>query len=323
MKRVLITGVAGFIGSYVALKFLKEGYEVIGIDNLNDYYDPRLKEYRLSWLKNYEKFTFFRADVEDASDVKSLFEMYEIDGVINLAARAGVRSSLETPQAYLKTNSLGTLNLLEACKKFNVKKFILASTSSLYAGKPLPFKESLCVNEPISPYAATKAAAEAMAYTYHYLYGIDVFVLRYFTVYGPAGRPDMAPFRFAKWIIEETPITIFGDGNQERDFTYVEDIAEGTFLAYKKVKGYEIINLGGNVPHKLIKIVQLIEKFSGKKAKIIKKPSFKADMRKTWADITKAQRILGWEPKIDLNEGIKKLVDWHLKEAEFVRSIRV
>lgn len=230
MKKVLVTGVAGFIGSRVAEKLLEKNWEVIGIDNLNDYYDIRLKLWRLENLRKNNNFKFYQVDIENFDELKLIFQEHCPEAVINLAARAGVRYSMENPFVYLSTNASGNLNLLELCRE------------------KTPFKEDLPVNTPISPYAATKKAAESMAYTYHYLYGIDVSILRYFTVYGPAGRPDMSSFRFIKWINEGLPLEIFGDGSQERDFTYVDDIARGTIKALKPL-GYEIINLGGNKPY--------------------------------------------------------------------------
>ncbi len=321
MKSVLLTGAAGFIGFKVALELLDRGYRVIGIDNMNDYYDPKLKEYRLGLLREKENFKFYRVDIENLEALRVIFEDNPIGGVINLAARAGVRYSIENPFVYTTTNTLGTLNLLELMKEFGVRKFVLASTSSLYAGQPMPFKEELPVNTPISPYAASKKGAEVMAYTYHYLYGFDVTVLRYFTVYGPAGRPDMCIFRFIKWIDEGKPITVYGDGTQSRDFTFVDDIVRGTVEAYQTKTGYEIINLGGNRPHQLKEVIGLIEKYLGKRAEIVYKPFHKADLKATWADISKAKRILGWEPQIPLEEGLRRTVEWHVQNREFVRGV--
>lgn len=309
MKKVLLTGVAGFIGAKTAQKLLERGVEVVGIDNLNDYYDVDLKESRLKPLKGLH---FHKIDIEDKKALRELFKEHKFDVVFNLAARAGVRYSMENPDIYMTTNAMGSLNLLECMREFGVSKFVLASTSSLYAGQEMPFKEDLPVNTPISPYAASKKAAEVMAYTYNYLYGIDVSVVRYFTVYGPAGRPDMSPFIFADCLLRGKKLPVFGDGTQSRDFTHVDDIAEGTILAAKKL-GYEIINLGGgNDPHSLLDMIQLFEKFTGKKAVLELSSKVKADMDVTWADISKAKRLLGWEPKIGFEEGMKGLMDWHL-----------
>jgi len=321
--RILLTGVAGFIGWKTALRLLGNGETVIGIDNVNNYYDTRIKEWRLSTLKGFKNFTFHKVDIENLETLRVLFEVYgPFDAIVNLAARAGVRYSMENPFVYFTTNANGTLNLLELAKDFGVKKFVLASTSSLYAGQPMPFKEDLPVNTPISPYAASKKAAEVTCYTYHYLYGIDVSIVRYFTVYGPAGRPDMSIFRFIFKIMKGEPIEIYGDGTQSRDFTYVDDIAEGTVRAIKPL-GYEIINLGGSHPYKLLEVVELIETYLGKKAKIHFKEFHKADLKATWADITKTKKLLGWEPKVPLEEGIKRTVDWFKENWEWVKDINL
>ena len=323
MKKVLLTGAAGFIGWKTGKFLLEKGIEVIGIDNMNDYYDTRLKEYRKKDLEKYENFKFYPVDIENLGALEVIFKDHNFDCVINLAARAGVRYSMINPFVYMTTNANGTLNLLEMMKKYQVRKMVLASTSSLYAGQPMPFKEDLPVNTPISPYAASKKAAEVMAYTYHYLYDIDVSVVRYFTVYGPAGRPDMSIFRFIKWIDEGKPIILYGDGSQSRDFTYVDDIAEGTILATKEV-GYEIINLGGGKnPISLKTVIETIEKYLNKKAVIDYRPFHKADLKETWADITKAEKLLGWKPKVSFEEGIKKTVEWYLENREFLKDIEV
>lgn len=220
---LLITGCAGFIGWKTCSQLLEKGEEVIGIDNLNTYYDPKIKEWRLNELKKYPDFTFNRIDISQIEPLRSLFKSHSFEAVINLAARAGVRASVENPWSYVDTNITGTLNLLELCREFDIKKFVLASTSSLYGTNKMPFCEEDRTDNPLSPYAATKKAAEAMCYTYHFLYGIDITIPRYFTVYGPAGRPDMSIFRFIKNIYEGKPIEVFGDGKQKRDFTYFPD----------------------------------------------------------------------------------------------------
>ncbi len=320
MKTILVTGAAGFIGSKVSEQLSNQGITVIGIDNLNDYYDVRMKQWRLNSLQQNPNFVFYRADIENLDAMMSIFQHHHPEAVINLAARAGVRYSMENPHAYMTTNAHGTLNLLELCREFEIHKFVLASTSSLYAGQEMPFSEDLAVNTPISPYAASKKAAEAMAYSYHYLYGIDVTVTRYFTVYGPAGRPDMSIFRFIKWIMEGTPLEIFGDGSQSRDFTFVEDIARGTIAALKPL-GYEVINLGNNNPDKLSKAIELIEKYTGKKAEKEYKEFHKADILATWADINKAKRLLNWQPIVDLEEGIKRTVKWANENWYWVKQV--
>ena len=320
---ILVTGVAGFIANKVAEKLLKTKKEVIGIDNINTYYDIKIKHYRLNKLKTYQNFKFYKIDIENKKSLDKIFKNNKISAVINLAARAGVRYSMENPFVYVSTNTMGTLNLLDLCKEYKIKKFVLASTSSLYAGQKMPFIENLAVNTPISPYAASKKGAEAMCYSYHYLYAIDISIVRYFTVYGPAGRPDMSIIRFIKWIDEGTPIELFGDGSQSRDFTYVDDIANGTIKALKKV-GFEIINLGGgNNPFSLNYVINLIEQYLGKKAKINKKPFHKADIVSTWADISKANKILGWKPKVSLEQGIKNTVDWYLENKSWFKKVKL
>ncbi len=324
MKNILVTGAAGFVGWKTCEKLLTYGYQITGIDNLNDYYDIRLKNYRLEQLKkaDYDNFAFHEIDIEDFSALEDLFSNKKYDAVINLAARAGVRYSIENPDIYFSTNVNGTLNLLKLMERHGIKKFVLASTSSLYAGQPLPYNEELAVNSPISPYAASKKAAEAISYTYHYLYDIDVTILRYFTVYGPAGRPDMAPLRFVNWILNEKEITVFGDGSQSRDFTYVDDIAEGTIKGLKPL-GFEIINLGGgNNPVSINEFITMIEGFTGKKS-IVKHLEFnKADMKITWADIGKAGKLLDWKPEVSLKEGVEKTVDWFLKNRELGNNLK-
>ena len=377
MSTYLITGAAGFIGSKVCELLLAAGHTVVGIDNLNDYYDVRLKDWRLSRLlgaaslelgadskrsvyagssklraRSSGRFEFRVLDMENIKELDELFATRKFEAVFNLAARAGVRYSMENPQVYLSTNVLGTLNLLECQRKHGVKKQVLASTSSLYAGCPMPFTEDQPVNTPLSPYAATKKAAELMAYSYHKLYGLDITVLRYFTVFGPASRPDMAPFRFIKWIDEGKPLKLFGDGTQSRDFTYIDDIARGTVLAVKPF-GYEIINLGGGRnPISLTAMIAMIEKAltdsgrstvdsgqSGAKnrppvtgnrqpgspvrAKISNQPCHIADIKETWADITKAKRLLGWSPKVTPEDGFRLTVDWHVANRAWLKGIKI
>lgn len=322
-QTVLVTGVAGFIASRTAALLLEQGVNVIGVDNMNDYYDVRLKEVRLSELKNHANFAFHPIDIEDFESLSDLFKANSFSVIYNLAARAGVRYSLENPFVYNSTNSTGSLNLLELMKRNNVKKFVLASTSSLYAGLPMPFNEDLAVNTPLTPYAASKKAAEMMAYSYHKMHNIDVSVVRYFTVFGPAGRPDMAPFRFVKWIAEGTPITLYGDGEQSRDFTFVDDIAKGTISASKEV-GYEVFNLGGgNNPVSINRFIKMIETVLGKKAIIDFQPMHKADMMETWANIDKAKKMLGWTPEISVEEGVKRTVQWYKEHAALVKKMEV
>ncbi len=319
-RTYLVTGCAGFIASRVAALLTQAGHRVVGIDNVNDYYDTRLKEHRLEGLRD-ERFSLVRGDIEDRAVLRRLFDEHAFDAVFNLAARAGVRYSMENPFVYESTNSLGSLNLLHEMHRTNVAKYVLASTSSLYAGQPMPFEESLPVNTPISPYAASKKAAEVMAYSYHHLYGIDVSICRYFTVYGPAGRPDMSIFRFIRWIDDGVPIELFGDGEQARDFTYVDDIARGTILAEKHL-GYEIINLGGGgTPVSLNTLIGMIESRLGKKAKVNHLPFHKADMKTTSADINKAGKLLGWLPQCSLEQGLDASVRWYVDNKPWSQQI--
>ena len=312
MKKVLVTGAAGFIGARTCELLRQRNVDVVGIDNLNDYYDVALKEERLQRIKS-AGCQFEKIDIENKDSLKKIFSQHKFDVVFNLAARAGVRYSMENPDIYMSTNAQGTLNILECMRTAGVPKMVLASTSSLYAGQPMPFQEDLPVNTPISPYAATKKAAEVMAYTYNYLYKIDVSVVRYFTVYGPAGRPDMSPYIFSDNLLKGTEIPVFGDGSQSRDFTYVDDIAEGTILAAKPL-GYEIINLGGgNNPYTLNEMIKMMEKLSGKKAKVKFQNPVKADMDVTWADIQKAKTLLNWSPKTGFEEGLRLTLEWHSK----------
>ena len=346
MALYLITGVAGFIASRVAEQLLAQGHAVVGLDNLNDYYDVRLKDYRLARLMGENgwqpgpsakqsqfrgtgrraagggRFIFEAVDIEDRAALEKLFQEFRFDAVFNLAARAGVGYSVENPHVYLTTNTHGTLNLLECQRRHGVKKMVLASTSSLYAGCPMPFTEDQPVNTPLSPYAATKKAAELLAHSYHKLHGLDISVVRYFTVYGPAGRPDMSIFRFIQWIENGQPLQLFGDGRQSRDFTFVDDIARGTILAAKP-PGYEIINLGGGrSPTALGEVIGRIETALGKKAVIQGHPPIAADLKASRADIAKADKLLGWQPQTSLNDGLAATVAWHRENREWLHAVQ-
>lgn len=318
--RYLVTGSSGFIASRVAKRLLEQGHHVVGIDNMNNYYAVELKEHRNSWLAS-ERFEFVQGDLENIEVLNDIFARHKFDAVINLAARAGVRYSMTNPHVYMTTNAMGSLNLLEQMRQHGIKKYVLASTSSLYAGQEMPFDESLAVNTPISPYAASKKSAEMMAHAYHHLYETDVSICRYFTVYGPAGRPDMCIYRFIKWIDEGTPIELFGDGEQARDFTYVDDIAAGTIAAIKPI-GFEVINLGGGgTPVSLNTIIAKLEEMLGKKAKLEYKTFHKADIKVTSANISKAKRLLGWEPVVELDQGLQACVDWHRENDGWVKDL--
>lgn len=323
MERYLVTGAAGFIASVVAEKLLQQGAEVVGIDNLNDAYDIRIKEYRLASLQENPGFSFYKLDISDKAllDDERLMDK-GFTAVINLAARAGVRDSLKDPWVYLDTNTTGTLNLLEFCLKEGITKFLLASTSSIYGeNPPLPTPESADSSQPLQAYASSKKGAEVLAHAYHYLHGLDVSVVRYFTVYGPAGRPDMVMFRFTKWIAEGETVHLFGDGEQSRGFTYVDDIARGSIAALKPV-GFEIFNLGGHEVITINELIQLLESVLEKRARIEFHPRHRADMLTNYADVSKARELLGWEPQTSLKEGVQKLVDWYLEERSWAKDIR-
>jgi nucleoside-diphosphate-sugar epimerase len=322
MARYLVTGAAGFIARRVIEQLIAQGHEVVGVDNLNDSYDPRLKEWRLQQLTRLPGFHFFRDDICRPEFYQTLSgEFTSFQGVIHLAARAGVRQAVEIPEVFLQTNAAGTLNLLEWCRRSGTPKLVLASTSSIYgANPPLPTPESADSCHPLQIYAASKKAAEVMAYTYHHLYGLDTTVVRFFTVYGPAGRPDMVMYRFTRWIVENEPVCISGDGSQMRGFTYLDDIADGVIKALKPL-GYEIVNLGGHETITINELLQRIEHLAGKKANVHYIPWHPADVNANWADVTKARNLLGWEPRVLLAEGIPQLVNWYLEQRAWARDI--
>lgn len=318
--KVMVTGCAGFIGSKVSEVLASDGNQVIGVDNLNRAYDTRLKEWRLSQLQHKRDFTFHRLDTADREGLARLFRSHPVEAVINLAARAGVRQSVSNPWVYYEVNVTGTLNLLELCREHRIKKFVLASTSSLYGEAARPFQENQTTDHPLSPYAASKKAAETLCYTYHYLHGMDVSILRYFTVYGPAGRPDMSIFRFIRWIAEGDGLILYGDGTQERDFTYVDDIAEGTVLALKPV-GYEVVNLGSDRPVSIRRVINLLEERLGRSARLERRPPHPADVPATWADIDKARRILRWEPRTAIEKGLHAAVEWYEQNRSWATEL--
>lgn len=322
MGKYILTGAAGFIAARVADMLLEDGHEVVGVDNLNDAYDVRLKLWRLDRLKQNKRFAFFQMDISDMKEMETLAENAAgVDAVINLAARAGVRSSVVDPWSYYQTNLTGALNMLELCRRFNIPKFIQASSSSVYGeNNPMPYKEDANTDYPMQPYAASKKASEVLAYTYHYLHGIDVSIFRYFTVFGPAARPDMAMFRFTQWIAEGKPVKMNGDGNQSRGFTYVDDIARGTILGLKPV-GYEIFNLGGHEVITMNDLIKMFEQKLGKKANLEYLPRHMADALGNWADVEKANRVLDWQPEVSLEEGVSRLVDWYLRERSWTSQV--
>ena len=320
MARYLVTGAAGFIGARVSRMLLDSGHSVIGVDDMNTSYDVRMKEYRLKSLRDRKDFQFHQIDIADRKIVEALGQP-GIDAVINLAARAGVRDSVLDPWVYVDANMTGTLNLLELCRQHKISKFVFASTSSIYGNDaPLPTPETADSSHPLQPYAASKKGAEAMCYAYHFLHGLDVTVVRYFTVYGPAGLPNMSMFRFAQWISEGKILRVNGDGEQKRGFTYIDDIARGTILALKPVD-YEIINLGGHESISINELIEMLEQSIGRKAIIEHHPFDKADMMANLADVSKAGQLLGWEPQVGLKEGVAKMVAWYQAEHNWASQI--
>jgi len=324
MSRYIVTGAAGFIASRVSQFLLDQGHEVVGIDNFDPAYDLRMKEWRLKQLHNKEGFTFYRETICDRSALERIIKNHSgVDGIINLAAKAGVRNSVLDPWSYYDTNLTGTLNLLELCRNHGITKFILASTSSIYGEKaPYPTPELAPSSFPLQPYAASKKAAETLCFSYHFLYKLDITIVRYFTVYGPAGRPKMSIFRFIKWIDEGKEVRVFGNGEQTRGFTYLDDIAAGTIAALRPL-GFEIINLGGHESISINSLINMIENKLGKQANKKYYPSHPADMSASWADVSKAHNMLEWVPKISLDEGIKRAIDWYQKEKDWASQVDV
>ena len=307
---ILLTGGAGFIGFHVAKALLERGDKVTIVDNFNDYYDVKLKEDRIKELGN--DIEVIKADISDNNLMDNIFKNHKFNKICHLAAQAGVRYSLENPIEYEKSNILGTLILLEMAKKYNIKDFVFASSSSVYGGnKKIPFSEDDKVDNPVSLYAATKKSSELLAYTYHHLYKINCTGLRFFTVYGEFGRPDMALFKFVKNILEDKPIDIYNNGNMKRDFTYISDVTDGIIAAIDNPFPYEIINLGNNNPIELSYFIECIENALKKKAKKNMMPMQPGDVTITYADINKAKRLLGYNPKVKIEEGIKRFVEWY------------
>lgn len=308
---VFITGIAGFIGSHLASFLKKRGDYVIGCDNFNDYYDPKLKLARAERLKK-EGIEVMTCDIQDHKTLKRVFDEKGFTHVVHLAAQAGVRYSITHPFPYGQSNLNGTLHLLELCRHHQPLKLVFASSSSVYGGNTkVPFNEEDPTDHPISLYAATKKGGELMCQTYHHLYGFPIAVLRYFTVYGPWGRPDMAIYSFAEAILNGRVIPVFNHGNMRRDFTYIDDIVQGTVAALDFEGGFEAFNLGNNQPEALMEMIGLLEKSLGKEAKIDFQPMQKGDVYETYADISKAQKQLGFQPKISLETGIKRFTQWY------------
>lgn len=319
MKTYLITGGAGFIGSTLAERLLAEGYKVVILDNFNDFYDVWLKWKNVRDLEKYEKLVVYEGDIRSEADVRRCFAENQIDYVMHLAAMAGVRPSIENPVLYQDVNGVGTQNVLEAARQYGVKKLALASSSSVYGNcKEVPFREDMIVDYAISPYAATKKANEVMAHVYHKLFDMDIVMLRFFTVYGPKQRPDLAINKFVTMMLNGEKIPMYGDGTTSRDYTYVDDIVDGvcrTFDYLEKNKGvYEIINLGSNNPITLSKMIEIIGKALKIEPKIERLPMQPGDVDRTYADITKARELLGYEPKMQFEDGIRNFMKWRLAQ---------
>ncbi len=316
-ERILVTGCAGFIGMHLSKELLEQKYHVIGVDNLNDYYSTKLKEDRLNVLKKYNSFNFIKLDISNKDDLEKVFKSNLIDKVVNLAAQAGVRYSLESPNSYIEANVLGFMNVLECCKHYEIKGLIYASSSSVYGGnKEIPFSVEHNVNSPLSIYAASKKANELMAHAYHHLFGLKSTGLRFFTVYGPWGRPDMAIYIFANKILKGEPISVYNYGKMERDFTYIDDIISGVVSSIENNFNFEIFNLGNNSSESLMDVVNTIENKIGKSAIINYEPMQPGDVVSTFADIEKSKLKLKFSPKTNIKEGITHFLDWFLNYAK-------
>ncbi len=314
MDKTLVTGAAGFIGFHLSKSLLEDGYEVLGLDNLNDYYDPNLKLARLEQLKPYKNFTFNKVDIADRESLAQSFQSFKPNKVVNLAAQAGVRYSIENPYAYMDSNLVGFLNIIELCRHNDVEGLIYASSSSVYGGNTkTPFSVEDRVDNPISLYAASKKSNELIANSYSHLYGLHTTGLRYFTVYGPWGRPDMAMFIFTKKILAGKPIPVFNNGNMKRDFTYIDDIISGTRATVDKNHNCEVFNLGNHKSEQLLDMIALIEKELGKKAKIAFKPMQPGDVKESFAEIKHSHHKLGYQPKTTIDDGIPNFVKWYRK----------
>jgi nucleoside-diphosphate-sugar epimerase len=321
--KILVTGCAGFIGSRVTSLLFEQGDEVRGIDNLSDAYDVRMKDWRVENLLVPNSVDWVNGDITDLDSVRELIEDFNPDAVINLAARAGVRPSIDNPWVYYDTNVTGTLNLLEACKDAGVSRFLLASTSSVYGKNQMPFSEDAVIDSLLSPYAASKKAAEDLCRSYNYLFDFDVTVFRFFTVYGPSGRPDMSLFRFVRWIVEGDRLQLNGDGTQQRDFTHVDDVARGVVAAVDRSPGYETINLGSDRPVEINAVIDEIESVVGKTATIEHHPFPATDVMATWANISRARELLGWEPQVDLQSGVASVVNWYMENRDWASKISI
>jgi len=309
--KILVTGAAGFIGSHLCERLLTDGAEVVGLDNFDEFYSPAIKRSNIAECLEHKSFSLIEGDIRDVECVAGVLSRNNINTIVHLAARAGVRPSIEQPLLYQDVNINGTMVLLEAAKEYGIRKFIFASSSSVYGNnKKVPFSETDNVDYPISPYAATKKAGELICHTYHHLYDMDIMCLRFFTVYGPRQRPDLAIHKFARLIEADKPIPVFGDGSMRRDFTYIDDIIQGVMGAIEHCEGYEIYNLGESRPVRLDELIGEIEKALGKKAIINRQPVQPGDVIQTYADVAKAKAKLDYNPQTDISEGLNKFVAW-------------
>ena len=310
--KILITGAAGFIGYHLCKSLLEDGYKVLGIDNLNDYYDSNLKQARLDQLKHFKSFTFNKVDMADRESLTTSFQSFNPKKIVNLAAQPGVRYSMENPYKYMESNLVGFLNIIELCRNNEVKSFIYASSSSVYGGnKKMPFSVEDRVHQPLALYGATKRANELIAHSYSHLYGLRTTGLRYFTVYGPWYRPDMAIFIFTQKIIAGKPIPVFNNGKMRRDFTYIDDVISGTRSAIEKNYKCEIFNLGNSKSESLLELIGIIEKNLGNKAQIEYLPMQPGDVKESLADIKKSTEKLGYKPITTINKGIPQFIKWY------------
>jgi UDP-glucuronate 4-epimerase len=308
--RILVTGGAGFIGSHLAERLLTQGHEVVCLDNFNDFYDPQIKIRNIEKALSYGSYKLVRGDILDRPLLDGVFAD-KFDAVAHLAAYAGVRPSIERPELYQRVNVEGTLNVLELCRMFKVPKLVFGSSSSVYGGRTeVPFRETDDVTKPISPYAATKMAGEVLCYTYHHLFGLNVHALRFFTVYGPRQRPEMAIHLFTERILRGEPVPLFGDGMSARDYTYIDDIIDGVTASIDRCRGFEVINLGGSSTTSLRDLVRLISKRLRTAAAIEAKPDQPGDVPITFADVSLAKKLLGYEPKVKIQEGIDRFCTW-------------
>ena len=315
-EKILVTGCAGFIGMHLCKSLLNDGFEVFGIDNMNSYYDKSLKNDRIKILKVFSNFFFEKVDLNDFEAIKIIFENFKPNKVVNLAAQAGVQYSLINPSTYIKSNVSGFLNILECCKDYKVRGLIYASSSSVYgSNKKVPFSELDNVDNPISIYAATKKSNELMASVYNHLYNLNSTGLRFFTVYGEWGRPDMAYYSFTEKILNNEQIEVYNYGKVERDFTYIDDIVTGIKASIEKNFSYEIFNLGNSKKEKVLDLIKVIENKLDKKAKIVLKPLKSGDVKSTNADITKSSKMLGYNPKTNIDTGLGKFIKWYLDYA--------